>query len=137
MKPDWLTPCCHSYQQKQNKPLQCGTMALRTLHSIPLVREYQSTLISRAYFFVVLCFLVCALAPLLVAYSSHGFWVKHHVHPEQPDVRFKYQALLLARSPASDITWSTFAEYNSLCSHYLTFPSITVSILIVQTVSAC
>ncbi|KAK4036671.1 hypothetical protein OUZ56_028714 [Daphnia magna] len=62
-----------------------------------------------------------------VAYSSHGFWVKHHVHREKPNVSFKYQALLLARSPTSEITWSTFAEYNLLNSQYLHFPSITVS----------
>lgn len=111
-------------------------MALLTLHSIPFVREYQSTWISRASFFVLLCFLVCTLAPLLVAYSSHGFWIKHHVHREQPDVRFKYQALLLARSSTSDITWSTFAEYNSLTNQYLSFPSITVSRQSYRTVSA-
>ncbi|XP_046444441.1 transmembrane protein 231-like [Daphnia pulex] len=103
-----------------------AAMALLTFYSTPLVREYQSTLISRACFFASLCFLVCVFAPLLVAYSSHGFWVKHNVHREQPDVRFKYQALLLARSPSSDVTWSTFTEYNSLTSQYLHFPSITV-----------
>ncbi|KAI9551937.1 hypothetical protein GHT06_022274 [Daphnia sinensis] len=102
-------------------------MALITFHSIPLVREYQSTWISRASFFAGLCFLVCAIAPFLVAYSSHGFWVKHHLHREKPNVHFKYQALLLARSPTSDITWSTFTEYNLLSSQYLHFPSITVS----------
>ena len=104
-------------------------MALLTLHSIPLVREYQSTLISRASFFACFCFLLCVFAPLLVAYSSHGFWVKYDVYREQPDVRFKYQALLLARSSTSDITWSTFSEYNSLAGQYLHFPSITVSLI--------
>jgi hypothetical protein len=113
----------HGKQFQTNR----AAMALLTFYSTPLVREYQSTLISRACFFASLCFLVCVFAPLLVAYSSHGFWVKHNVHREQPDVRFKYQALLLARSPSSDVTWSTFTEYNSLTSQYLHFPSITVS----------
>ncbi len=102
-------------------------MALLTLHSIPLVREYQSTLISRASFFACFCFLLCVFAPFLVSYSSHGFWVKYSVHREQPDVRFKYQALLLARSSFGEVTWSTFSEYNSLTRPYLNFPSITVS----------
>lgn len=106
-------------------------MALLTLHSISLVREYQSTWISRASLFVFFCFVLCAIAPLLVAYSSHGFWVKHHDYQEQPDVRFKYEALLLARSSISDITWSTFAEYNALTSQFLGFPSISVSYVLI------
>ncbi|XP_032792340.2 transmembrane protein 231-like isoform X2 [Daphnia magna] len=121
--------CCHGNHTIKQFQTICYNriMALLTFHSTPLVQEYQSTWISRASFFACLCFLVCAFAPFLVAYSSHGFWVKHHVHREKPNVSFKYQALLLARSPTSEITWSTFAEYNLLNSQYLHFPSITVS----------
>ncbi|XP_057380896.1 transmembrane protein 231-like isoform X2 [Daphnia carinata] len=121
--------CCHGNRTIKQFQTICynRVMALLTFHSTPLLQEYQSTWISRASFFAGLCFLLCAFAPFLVAFSSHGFWVKHHVHREKPNVRFKYQALLLARSPTSEITWSTFTEYNLLSSQYLHFPSITVS----------
>lgn len=102
-------------------------MALLTVHSIPLFREFQSTIISRASLFAFSCSLLCLLVPLFVAYNTQGFWVKHQIHREQPDVSFKYQALLLIRSPEHDeITWSTFARYNELSSRNLVYPSITV-----------
>jgi len=106
-------------------------MALLTVHSIPLSREFQSTLISRASLFAFSCSLLCIFAPLFVAYSTQGFWVKHEIHREQPVVSFKYQALLLIRSPEHDeITWSTFARYNDLSSRNLVYPSITVNLIV-------
>ena len=106
-------------------------MALVTVHSIRLVRQFQSTWFSRAAVFVLFCSVLCLIVPLLVAYSSQGFWVKHDVIRERPTVRFKYQALLLARSASvsddSYVTWSTYGRYNDLNDRHLIFPTITSS----------
>lgn len=104
-------------------------MALLTFHTIPHVKKYQSTLISKASFFTGFCYLLSIFGPFFLIFNTQGLWIKHQVHQEHPDVRFKHQALLLVRSKENTITWSTFTEYNSLVGPYLTFPSILVSIL--------
>ena len=102
-------------------------MALVTVHAKPLVREFQSTWISQASLFTLFCSILCLICPLLVAYSSQGFWVKYQIHQERPTISFKYQALLLAKgTDGSEITWSTYAEYNALTSHYFSYPTISV-----------
>ena len=105
-------------------------MGLLTVHTTPLVREYQSGIISRASLFSCICILLCVICPFLIAYGSHGFWAKHQVQRERPSVRFKHQLLLLIQTQTSDnlITWSTFPEYNSLMHNYLRHPRITVSV---------
>lgn len=104
-------------------------MALITVHSTNLSKDFQSTWISRAALFALLCLALSLIVPFLVAYGSQGFWVKHQIHRERPVVRFKYQGLLLARSSESRnyVTWSSFSRYNDLNSPYLVHPSITVS----------
>lgn len=111
-----------------NKQLKQHSMALLTFHTIPHVKKFQSTLLSRASFFTCFCHLVCILAPIFIVYNSHGLWIKYQVHQEQPNVHFKHRALLLVRSKESSFSWSTFNEYNSLVGQYLNFPSILVSI---------
>ena len=116
-----------TFFQTEHGLLFFTNMALVTVHSTPLVREFQSTWFSRATFFTLFCFILCLICPLLVAYSTQGFWLKYQVHRERPTVSFKYQALLLAKGKdGSEITWSTFSEYNALTSHYLSYPSISV-----------
>jgi len=115
------------FQTNETSVAILTNMALVTVHSTPLVRQFQSTWISRASFFTLFCFILCLICPLLVAYQSQGFWVKYQIQRERPTISFKYQALLLAKgTEGSEITWSTFAEYNALTSHYFSYPTISV-----------
>lgn len=105
-------------------------MALLTVHSIPLLKEYQSTAISRATLFTGVCWTLSVFIPLLVAYASHGFWFKYQKQWEKPNVAFQHNLLLVANSALNDrlITWSTFPEYNHLASSFLRRPNISVSL---------
>ena len=104
-------------------------MALLTVHSVPFKREFQSSFFSRATFFSIVCLVLCVVPPLLVAYSTHGFWIKHQIYREQPVVQFKHKALVIMYSNSSTypITWSTYSDYNSLMAPYMRLPMVAVS----------
>lgn len=99
-------------------------MALRTVHTIPVEQKFQSTFFSRAVLFAISCNLLTVILPLVIAYSSNGFWIKHTVLYEQPRVQFKHQALFIANGPESSITWSTYEKYNSLVADSIRFPTV-------------
>ena len=104
-------------------------MKVLTFHSIALTRHFQSTLFSQASLFYCVSLALTFVSPLLIAYSSHGFWIKHQIHRETPEVRFKNQALIIVHSDSTPFpfTWSTFNRYNALMDQYLRLPTVTVS----------
>ncbi|XP_062032846.1 transmembrane protein 231 isoform X2 [Lepus europaeus] len=66
-------------------------MALYQLYSHPAERGYRAGLCSKAALFLLLAAVLTYIPPLLVAFRSHGFWLKRSSYEEQPTVRFQHQ----------------------------------------------
>ncbi|XP_006755814.1 PREDICTED: transmembrane protein 231 isoform X2 [Myotis davidii] len=66
-------------------------MALYELFSQPVERGYRAGLCSKAALFLLLATALTYIPPLLVAFRSHGFWLKRSSYEEQPTVRFQHQ----------------------------------------------
>ncbi|KAM8985654.1 transmembrane protein 231 isoform 1-T1 [Ara ararauna] len=101
-------------------------MAAVELFSHPALHtRYRAGLCSAAALALLLVTLLTYVPPLLVAYRSHGFWLKQSSYLEQPTVRFRYELLLVATtgpSPGSFLAWSTFPAFNRLQGERLRVP---------------
>ncbi|XP_061327776.1 transmembrane protein 231 isoform X2 [Pezoporus flaviventris] len=101
-------------------------MAALELFSHPALHtRYRAGLCSAAALALLLVTLLTYVPPLLVAYRSHGFWLKQSSYLEQPTVRFRYELLLVATtgpSPGSFLAWSTFPAFNRLQGERLRVP---------------
>lgn len=103
-------------------------MAAVQVYSRPALVRYRSSVCSRATLFAVVVLALTYICPLLVTYRSHGFWTKRRTYEEQPVVRFRYEALLVAATgPAGDhVVWSTFPQMNRLLGPRLRIPAVSV-----------
>ncbi|KAK2085473.1 hypothetical protein P7K49_036773 [Saguinus oedipus] len=104
-------------------------MALYELFSHPVERSYRAGLCSKAALFLLLAAAFTYIPPLLVAFRSHGFWLKRSSYEEQPTVRFQHQVLLVALlGPESGgfLAWSTFPAFNRLQGDRLRVPFVSV-----------
>uniref|UniRef100_A0A2R8MP92 Transmembrane protein 231 n=1 Tax=Callithrix jacchus TaxID=9483 RepID=A0A2R8MP92_CALJA len=102
-------------------------MALYELFSHPVERSYRAGLCSKAALFLLLAAALTYIPPLLVAFRSHGFWLKRSSYEEQPAVRFQHQVLLVALlGPESGgfLAWSTFPAFNRLQGDRLRVPFV-------------
>ncbi|XP_077840038.1 transmembrane protein 231 isoform X7 [Macaca mulatta] len=102
-------------------------MALYDLFSHPVERSYRAGLCSKAALFLLLAAALTYIPPLLVAFRSHGFWLKRSSYEEQPTVRFQHQVLLVALlGPESGgfLAWSTFPAFNRLQGDRLRVPLV-------------
>ncbi|XP_037595205.1 transmembrane protein 231 [Cebus imitator] len=102
-------------------------MALYELFSHPVERSYRAGLCSKAALFLLLAAALTYIPPLLVAFRSHGFWLKRSSYEEQPTVRFQHQVLLVALlGPESGgfLAWSTFPAFNRLQGDRLRVPFV-------------
>ncbi|GAB1293679.1 Transmembrane protein 231 [Apodemus speciosus] len=102
-------------------------MALYHLFSHPVERAYRAGLCSKAALFVLLTTALTYIPPLLVAFRSHGFWLKRSSYEEQPNVRFQHQVLLVALlgpEPGAFLAWSTFPTFNRLQGGHLRVPLV-------------
>uniref|UniRef100_A0A2I3TDD0 Transmembrane protein 231 n=2 Tax=Pan TaxID=9596 RepID=A0A2I3TDD0_PANTR len=102
-------------------------MALYELFSHPVERSYRAGLCSKAALFLLLAAALTYIPPLLVAFRSHGFWLKRSSYEEQPTVRFQHQVLLVALlGPESGgfLAWSTFPAFNRLQGDRLRVPLV-------------
>uniref|UniRef100_A0A8C3NH28 Transmembrane protein 231 n=1 Tax=Geospiza parvula TaxID=87175 RepID=A0A8C3NH28_GEOPR len=101
-------------------------MASVELYSHPaLYTRYRAGFCSAAALALLLITALTYVPPLLVAYRSHGFWLKQSAYLEQPTVRFRYEALFVATigsSPGSFLAWSTFPAFNRLQEDRLRVP---------------
>ncbi|NXJ83504.1 TM231 protein, partial [Trogon melanurus] len=101
-------------------------MASVELFSHPaLLTRYRAGLCSAAALALLLITALTYVPPLLVAYGSHGFWLKQSAYLEQPTVRFRYEVLLVATTgpgPGSFLAWSTFPAFNRLQEERLRVP---------------
>ncbi|NWS72041.1 TM231 protein, partial [Crotophaga sulcirostris] len=87
--------------------------------------RYRAGLCSAAALALLLIAALTYVPPLLLAYRSHGFWLKQSVYLEQPTVRFRYEVLFVATlgpSPGSFLAWSTFPTFNRLQGERLRVP---------------
>ncbi|NWR70136.1 TM231 protein, partial [Centropus unirufus] len=90
-----------------------------------LLTRYRAGLCSTAALALLLIALLTYIPPLLLAYRSHGFWLKQSAYLEQPTVRFRYEVLFVATlgpSPSSFLAWSTFPQFNRLQGERLRVP---------------
>nr|KAF6318982.1 transmembrane protein 231 [Pipistrellus kuhlii] len=102
-------------------------MALYELFSQPVERGYRAGLCSKAALFLLLAAALTYVPPLLVAFRSHGFWLKRSSYEEQPTVRFQHQVLLLALlgpERGGFLAWSTFPAFNRLQGDHLRVPLV-------------
>ncbi|XP_058701841.1 transmembrane protein 231 isoform X2 [Poecile atricapillus] len=90
-----------------------------------LYTRYRAGLCSAAALALLLITTLTYVPPLLVAYRSHGFWLKQSAYLEQPTVRFRYEVLFVATmgsGPGSFLAWSTFPAFNRLQEDRLRVP---------------
>ncbi|KAF6289241.1 transmembrane protein 231 [Rhinolophus ferrumequinum] len=102
-------------------------MALYELFSHPAERGYRAGLCSKAALFLLLATALTYIPPLLVAFRSHGFWLKRSNYEEQPTVRFQHQVLLvvlLGPERGGFLAWSTFPAFNRLQGDHLRVPLV-------------
>ncbi|EHB04693.1 UPF0513 transmembrane protein [Heterocephalus glaber] len=102
-------------------------MALYELFSHPAERGYRAGLCSKAALFLLLAAVLPYIPPLLVAFRSHGFWLKRSSYEEQPTVRFLHQVLLVALLQPEQggfLSWSTFPAFNRLQGGRLRVPLV-------------
>ncbi|KAK2490881.1 hypothetical protein MC885_021658 [Smutsia gigantea] len=102
-------------------------MALYELFSHPIERGYRAGLCSKAAVFLLLAAALTYIPPLLVAFRSHGFWLKRSSYEEQPTVRFQHQVLLvvlLGPERGGFLAWSTFPAFNRLQQDHLRVPLV-------------
>ncbi|XP_037697332.1 transmembrane protein 231-like isoform X2 [Choloepus didactylus] len=105
-------------------------MALCELFSHPAERRYRAGLCSKAALFLLLAAVLTYIPPLLVAFRSHGFWLKRSSYEEQPTVRFQHQVLLVALlgpEHGGFLAWSTFPAFNRLQGDHLRVPLVSAS----------
>ncbi|XP_006152692.1 transmembrane protein 231 [Tupaia chinensis] len=102
-------------------------MALYELFSHPAERRYRAGLCSKAAVFLLVAAALTYIPPLLVAFRSHGFWLKRSSYEEQPTVRFRHQVLLVALlgpERGGFLAWSTFSAFNRLQGDHLRVPFV-------------
>ncbi|CAG5958364.1 unnamed protein product [Menidia menidia] len=103
-------------------------MAFYEAYSHPAVIRYKTSVCTKATLFLVVVLCLTYISPLLVAYRSQGFWIKHSTYEEQPVVRFQYQTLLVAATSTGGhyVAWSTFSHLNNMLGANLRIPSVSV-----------
>nr|XP_027321967.2 transmembrane protein 231 isoform X2 [Anas platyrhynchos] len=101
--------------------------------------RYRAGLCSAAALALLLIAVFTYVPPLLVAYRSHGFWLKQGAYREQPTVRFRYEVLFVATTgpgPGSFLAWSTFPAFNRLQEDRLRVPLLSrMSTLVMQSMA--
>ncbi|KAK2551021.1 Transmembrane protein 231 [Acropora cervicornis] len=101
-------------------------MVMYEVHSHPVHQKYKSHICSKAtllqFFVIILTF----IPPLIIAFVTHGFWLKESFYREQPDVRFKHEILLVLQGniPGSFLAYSTFQNFNQLLQQKFRIPLI-------------
>ncbi|XP_072492631.1 transmembrane protein 231 isoform X2 [Notamacropus eugenii] len=102
-------------------------MALYDLYSHPLEIIYRAGLCSKAALFLLLASSLTYIPPLLVAFRSHGFWLKRSSYEEQPTVRYQHEVLfvaLLSSNSGEYLAWSTFPNFNQFQGDNLRLPVV-------------
>ncbi|XP_053555497.1 transmembrane protein 231 [Bombina bombina] len=101
-------------------------MTMYEVYAHPALQRYRAGICSKATVFLLIVLALTYIPPLLVAFRSQGFWLKQSTYEEQPNVRFKYEVLLIAlnSSRGSYVAWSTFQQFNNLVGDRLRIPLV-------------
>ncbi|KAK4880421.1 hypothetical protein RN001_008567 [Aquatica leii] len=80
-------------------------MVVLEIYSKCLTIKYKTYLLSKATIFTILTQIASIIAPIVIAFNSKGFWLKHDTFYEQPNVRFKGEYIFsaLTDNPSSPI----------------------------------
>lgn len=91
-------------------------MVMYEVHSHPIQQKYKTHICSRATLFQFFVIILTFIPPLIIAFVTHGFWLKESSYREQPDVRFKHEILLIVQgnTAGSFLAYSTFQNFNQL-----------------------
>ncbi|XP_014674883.1 PREDICTED: transmembrane protein 231-like [Priapulus caudatus] len=99
-------------------------MAVIQVYSHAIQQKYKASVCSKATFFQLCVFILTVVPPLIFAYKSQGFWLKLSSYVEQPDIRFKYQLLVILDTADDYLAWSTFQNFNSLQQSHIRIPLV-------------
>lgn len=101
-------------------------MTVIEIYSHSIVNRYKSSLCTKASLFVLVTLVLTFIPPLLIAYRSQGFWLTTNTYQEQPDIKFKKQALVIleTQQPGQFLAWSTYSNFNSLLQSNLRIPTV-------------
>ncbi|XP_065827197.1 transmembrane protein 231-like [Oscarella lobularis] len=99
-------------------------MALFSVYSSPIARLYRASVFSKAFLFQLVIFLATIIVPFFVSYRSLGFWLRVSTFREQPDIKYRHEAMIFARGPNRLLAWSTFSHFNLIYSNHLRIPVI-------------
>uniref|UniRef100_A0A0K0EF44 Transmembrane protein 231 n=1 Tax=Strongyloides stercoralis TaxID=6248 RepID=A0A0K0EF44_STRER len=97
---------------------------LSEIYTIPVVKRYVSTTLSMANFIKINFRLISFLLPLIVSFSSFGFWLKINFYKEQPKIKFTKQYIVSLNFGDKEIFWSSFQNYNEMYRSHLVVPSL-------------
>ncbi|XP_060131982.1 transmembrane protein 231 isoform X1 [Zootoca vivipara] len=88
-------------------------------------RRHRVSLCSLTALGLLLLGVLTYVPPLLVAYRSHGFWLKRSSYAEQPSVRFRHEVLLVGLMEGGGfVGWSSFPACNRLLGDRLRVPLV-------------
>nr|XP_058954608.1 transmembrane protein 231-like [Pocillopora verrucosa] len=101
-------------------------MVMYVVHTHNVRQKYKTHICSRATLFQFFVIILTFIPPLIIAYVTHGFWLKESSFREQPDVRFKHELLVVLQgnTPGSFMAYSTFQNFNHLLQEKLRIPLI-------------
>lgn len=101
-------------------------MAIFTVFTDSVIRQYKTSVVSKALLFQLIVIVITLLAPFFLAYSSRGFWLREGTYREQADVTFRREIVisLSGSKQSSRIFFSSFSNFNHLLSDQLRVPLI-------------
>nr|CAB3267077.1 transmembrane protein 231-like [Phallusia mammillata] len=101
-------------------------MTVVEIYSHSIMNRYKSSLCTKASLFILITLVLTFIPPLLIAYRSQGFWITTNTYQEQPDVKFKKEAMIILDTPQPGgfFAWSTYSNFNSLLQQNLRIPSV-------------
>ncbi|CEF71509.1 Transmembrane protein 231 [Strongyloides ratti] len=97
---------------------------LSEIYTIPVVKRYVSTTLSMSNFIRINFKLISFFLPLIISFSSFGFWLKVNFFKEQPKLKFTKEYMISLDYNDKKIFWSSFQNYNELYKNNLVIPSL-------------
>jgi len=96
------------------------------IYSHAALYRYKSSICTKAALYILASLVLTFIPPLLIAYRSQGFWLTTNTYMEQPDIKFKKQAILIASKQQSGgyLAWSTYINFNSVLQNNLRIPMV-------------
>jgi hypothetical protein len=103
------------------------------VHWVSLDRKYYAPLLSGATVFFLLAHAATIIFAFLIAYYTHGLWVKEASYREQPKVAYthtcavKLQGRRVATNAPFELVYNTLPRMNDMAEEHVRVPTIRVS----------